>query len=631
MAALLAPGPPHPTDRPQAIKVRLLAAWMAECQDPEGAFFDWLLLGVPVGAGVRLPRTPAIFERKTSWTLPWLEEEDAPRWVDNYSSARDRPEVLRKGFLEEEAEGMMVRTTLREAQQKYGPRLAVAALGALEKEAGSGKFRIIFDGTHGVHVNHQIRVRDRVRFPTVRDLAAVLSELHEEGGTHFGLTVDVAKAHRRVPVREEDWGVQACQIEADRSPDAEVWLNTVGTFGVASAAYWWGRLGAAILRGLHYALGRRHPLWALLYADDGLLVAPGADFARTLLLSLLFLQVLGVPFAWKKVSGGLQTDWVGYWLDVRRFQVGISERRCRWVRDWIAGLLKVGVVLLRDFREGLGRLASVAGPLEMHRPFLGPLYAWVAACPPGACLPLPLMARLVLQVFARKLEAAPLADCTARHVDLREIFRVDAKAEGNEVAIGGWASRGGCPGSASWFAVRLSKQNAPWAFARGEPFRVIASLELLAVLVAVMVLVPPQEARGTSAGRAAITAYTDNQGNGFVMDRLMTTRFPLCAVLMEVAHQLDRAGVVLDLRWIPRLQNIEADALTNWEFEGFDPARRIHVDLAELPFAWLPDLLRAGEKFYQDIDDLKEAKRAQAEEAGGRVGRRLKLRDRDPW
>ena len=50
----------------------------------------------------------------------------------------------------------------------------------------------------------------------------------------FGLIADVAKAHRRVKIREEDWGVLACKTAT--SSDV-VWLNKTGTFGVVSAAY----------------------------------------------------------------------------------------------------------------------------------------------------------------------------------------------------------------------------------------------------------------------------------------------------------------------------------------------------------------------------------------------------------
>ena len=34
----------------------------------------------------------------------------------------------------------------------------------------------------------------------------------------------------------------------------DVFVNTVGTYGIASAAYWWGRLIAIVLRILHYAM-----------------------------------------------------------------------------------------------------------------------------------------------------------------------------------------------------------------------------------------------------------------------------------------------------------------------------------------------------------------------------------------
>ena len=55
----------------------------------------------------------------------------------------------------------------------------------------------------------------------------------------FGLNADVAKAHTRVKVKEDDWGVLACKTSA--SSDI-IWLNKIGPFGVASAAYWWSRL-----------------------------------------------------------------------------------------------------------------------------------------------------------------------------------------------------------------------------------------------------------------------------------------------------------------------------------------------------------------------------------------------------
>ena len=47
----------------------------------------------------------------------------------------------------------------------------------------------------------------------------------------FALTADVKEAHRQVPIHPRDWHLLGCRVEAG----ADVYINTVGTFGVASA------------------------------------------------------------------------------------------------------------------------------------------------------------------------------------------------------------------------------------------------------------------------------------------------------------------------------------------------------------------------------------------------------------
>ena len=111
-----------------------------------------------------------------------------------------------------------------------------------------------------------------------------------------------------------------------------------------------------------------------------------------------------------------------------------------------------------------------------------------------------------------------MARCAAKKLDLGEVFRLDAKAEGEELAIGGWrCSDAKKTKEATWFAVRLNRRNAPWAFARGEAFRTIASLELLGVLVGVMTLLPKSEDK-EQLGLVSFTCGTDNQGNMFLFD-----------------------------------------------------------------------------------------------------------------
>ena len=136
--------------------------------------------------------------------------------------------------------------------------------------------RIIHDGTKGIDLNRFIKVRDACNFPLAPDIKAVLRLQSARGLPYFGLVVDVSGAHRLIAVREEDWPLQACQLEEG----GDVYVFKVGTFGVSSAAYWWGRLAAAIQRAGLAVVSAFWPSWALLFADDWGLSAEGRRIPR---------------------------------------------------------------------------------------------------------------------------------------------------------------------------------------------------------------------------------------------------------------------------------------------------------------------------------------------------------------
>ena len=79
---------------------------------------------------------------------------------------------------------------------------------------------------------------------------------------------------------------------------------------------------------------------------------------------------------------------------------------------------------------------------------------------------------------------------------------------------------------------------------------------------------------------------------------------------MELACELGIRRACLHARWIPRLQNEEADALTNGDFRHFSAANRIHVDLGKLGFVIMDDLFREGESYVAELDALKQAEAA---------------------
>ena len=151
-----------------------------------------------------------------------------------------------------------------------------------------------------------------------------------------------------------------------------------------------------------------------------------------------------------------------------------------------------------------------------------------------------------------------------------------------------------------------------------------------------MVLVPEGVHGGDLAALISLTCGTDNQSNSYLLDKMLTTKYPLGVILMEVAHQMRRRRLVLRARWLPRLQNEEADQLTNNEFHNFDAKKRIPVELDGLQFQVLPQLFAAGEEYLEDLEKAKTAaKKTDAEALEGGARKRLKgdkgLRETDPW
>ena len=164
---------------------------------------------------------------------------------------------------------------------------------------------------------------------------------------------------------------------------------------------------------------------------------------------------------------------------------------------------------------------------------------------------------------------------------------------------------------------------APWAFAKGDPKKVIAALELLAALVGIRLWVPEGEDRKTS--RVAIRGYTDNKSNEALLKKAMTTKYPSMLVLMEIAEELAQKNCELQLQWIRRDINQLADDLTNEEFKEFDSGQRI--DLRGEDFQWriLDRLLAHADSFYQELGARKR-------EAPARVPKfSRKVRKLGPW
>ena len=84
-------------------------------------------------------------------------------------------------------------------------------------------------------------------------------------------------------------------------------MGLVGRFGVRVSACDW--------------------LFVLCFVDDLDLAVGGNTRWLTLWRFLVIMEMAGVPFLYRKFRGGFQSDYVGFWMDYSKFEIGLSERR----------------------------------------------------------------------------------------------------------------------------------------------------------------------------------------------------------------------------------------------------------------------------------------------------------------
>eukprot|EP00435_Cladocopium_sp_Y103_P039501 s2825_g10.t1 len=236
-------------------------------------------------------------------------------------------------------------------------------------------------------------MRDQLRSSGAGDVRAVLQEVP---GCFFALTGDVARAHRLVKVAEQDWGLMGLPDYGRRQNVAEQGR----LFGISSAAYHWSRLVSGLGRAVYYALGKSE-LYLLVYVDDLLWVVREAKGLELVVMSIFFLEVLG-----------------------------LSEVRARWLICWLEKAAEGNSVQVAELSSVLGRLSFGLTALGHLRPFLGPVYAWVAAMDGKGLCRVPKALVLIFKFLARALEVGRLSKVgRKRQGTVQELFRTDAKAE----------------------------------------------------------------------------------------------------------------------------------------------------------------------------------------------------------
>lgn len=607
-------------------------------RDPDYAIIHTLKVGVTAGILHPLPRTPAIYEAQTKWRLPehpWLDR--IPE-AGNYSSLESHIEAVRVQFKEEEQMGLMQEFSDSDFFARFPVNHAISALAVIVEDNGA-KIRVLHDATHKTAVNHRIRQRDKLRMPGVAEKHCAMRERRGKSQFVMSLLGDFTKAHRWPKVISEEHGMLACRLEEGR-----VWVNKGGTFGVSSAAYWWSRLSGGLIRLVHGLLGPRWALELLLFADDFEITAADSHEREGAVMCIFLLRILGSPFKNKKFRGGFKADWIGLHIDNTIFALGLSAQRSLWLSGWLRHTAGSTTVEVSNFAGGLGRLNFGATALYYEKPWLGPLYGWISVVIQSgkSKATVPWGIKFILIFLAQKLERGErMMTVPELPVLGRDLFLTDAKAEDGRATIGGWycgtAENPVLPCDAPWYFLEITKESYPWAFAKGnsDPQRVIATLELMGTLVALMAF----KICSTTLTKTTMTisAGTDNQGCSLALRKLMSTKWPLAPLLMELSEQMRARRLELHLNWVPRDQNTLADQITNEDFTAFRAENRVEIDPTQLDWIILEKAMEWSKQIYDETTGAKADNKRNAAFISSEGWKRKKiaankrLKAADPW
>ena len=605
----------------QPFRLRLMQKLLQQLGDSDHSFLLDGEVGFPVGVLHQLPRTPHMYEEQTSWKLeddPYMKSEI---WRENYDSVGEHEDFVREHFDSECSEGLMEKIDLTEAKSRFGDKIAISSLSVLVEEMHGNKKRIIHDATHGTKINNRIKCRDKQRSPGAREKLYLLDYYKQKKQVVFSLVGDISKAHRRFLHHPSERGLLACKVNPK---DEFIYINRVGTFGVASASYWWGRIAGSGLRLAHELLGPDMPVELLIFADDLEALGPDLRGRRGIVMAYLILSALGFPFKWSKQRGGLKVEWIGLFADYTSMKLGLSPKRAAWMAGWALGVAKSGKISSKEMEQGLGRLGFAANALTWERPFLGPLYSWSAAIRnKKGDLKIPVMLRTLLFFLHERLAAGDsLQDPPVQQQSLEHgvEFFTDAKATENDAWIGGFLQDG--EGTIKeWFSEKIERDWAEWLFIKNDLKRIIASLELLATLVAVRLWTGGKDTR--SNGVCWVKAGTDNQSNTYAVSKMMSTKYPLTLLVMELSETLRSNRCELNLRWVPREKNQLADDLTNEKFDHFPGELRRRWIGGDTKWLVLEKMIFKSRDFYEDLK--RERLEARGRQSTAVKGKKRKL------
>ncbi|CAE7451467.1 unnamed protein product [Symbiodinium sp. CCMP2592] len=349
----------------QPFRLNVLEKLLALTKDPESDLCQHLRKGVRIGVDHEL-------QPSTHWPLRTADPvvSDLVICEGSWKSASDHPDQVRELLAQEIAEGWIVERPSVQYLHDNFPAVAIGKLGLVLAEGRSPRLTVD-SSISGVTAACQIP--NHMLLPRISDVEdCAPSCLGRQ--PWITISLDVRKAHRMVMVEYCDQALLAFTFEG------RAFTSSTLNFGARASAFWWARVGGALLRLSHAAIWLSHLLWG--YVDDFLGGFRGDVAPISASIWILLLLALGVPLSWPKCVWSSECIWIGWSINLESWICELPSAKISKILDQIAELLSAGdKVRFKTLESLIGRLLWVTGLWTVLRPLLSPLYAALQRLP----------------------------------------------------------------------------------------------------------------------------------------------------------------------------------------------------------------------------------------------------------
>ena len=356
----------------QPFRLQAFQSLASVAEDNDVALFDLLKSGVRLGTDGPLPPSGS-WPLKTDATKDLesarMAASDFTLADCNWSSAEQSPELVGQLIQTEIEDGYVTHIPggLQEIKARWGTRVAVGRLAVATHPTRNP--RLVLDSSVcGVNTAAAASIPEKTFNPSLADLRSAHTLGHAQQTTL--LSIDIKAAHKRIRVHEQDQGYLAFSY---RTAGREYWYTyNVTHFGGTFSAWYWSRLGGALLRLLHRVLYCRHT--AVLYVDDFLFLFDSPTALLQSAIVLATLHYLSVPISWSKLQFSSSVSWIGWQIDSFQDLVSVPPAKVKRIVDLLVHVTSSKRVSRKALEQLAGNLLWLSEHVHVLRWYLGPLY-----------------------------------------------------------------------------------------------------------------------------------------------------------------------------------------------------------------------------------------------------------------